>query len=31
MTSPYMVVDGLTWSDVTGPRAVGEHVHSIHT
>ena len=24
MTSPYLVVDGLTWSDFTGPGAIGE-------
>ena len=24
MTSPYMVVDGLTWSDVTGPGTIGK-------
>ena len=24
MISPYMVVDGLTWSDITGPGAIGE-------
>ena len=30
MTSPYMVVDGLTWSDVTEPGAVhGMHVDNV--
>ena len=30
MISPYMVVDGLTWSDVTGPGTVGRPMDLKH-